>query len=159
MRSSTITALIGGAAVAAAVAMVFLGGSGQSAKEESLTPADIGKRLFRVQGCASCHTIGGGLSRGPDLAGLIDRLRVRLDTTAYQSQIDGIKTEKPDLYSMNTEEYQTILSVQGDERIKQWFIAHLKNPRFDHPEALMPSFKHLTPQQFDELTAFLLTLP
>lgn len=158
MRSSTITAVFGGAAVVVAVAMVFLGGTGQSGKEDSTDPVAIGKGLFRVQGCASCHTIGGGVSRGPDLAGLIDRLRVRLDTTAFQSQIDGIKEQTPDVYNMNSEEYQTILSAQGDDRIRQWFIAHLKNPRFDHPGALMPSFKHLAPVQVDELMAFLFTL-
>ncbi len=158
MRSSTIASLFGGAAVVVAVAMVFLGGSGEGTKDQSNSPADLGKRLFRVQGCASCHSIGGGLSRGPDLAGLMDRLRMRLDTTAYQSKIDGIRTQRADVYSLNTEEYRVILSAQGDERIKLWLIAHLKNPRFDHPDALMPSFKHLTPQQIDELSAFLFTL-
>lgn len=158
MRSSTIASVFGGAAIVVAVAMVFLGGSGQATNDEANSPADLGKRLFRVQGCASCHSIGGGLSRGPDLAGVMDRLRLRLDTTAYQSKIDGIRTQSPDVYSLNTDQYQVIIGAQGDERIKQWLIAHLKNPRFDHPDALMPSFKHLTPQQMDELSAFLFTL-
>ncbi|MBM3263711.1 MAG: cytochrome c [candidate division Zixibacteria bacterium] len=157
MNASTLTAIFGISAVVVAVGILIVGGSGQSSSEP-VTPVEHGKRLFRIQGCSSCHAIGGGMSRGPDLAGVINRLRVQLDTTAYQMQTEKIRKSDPEVYNTYAADYATILSAQGDERIRYWLIKHLENPRFDHPDGLMPTFRHLTPEQTDQLIAFLFTL-
>lgn len=156
MRASTIATVFGIVAVVTAVGMLFFSGTGKTG--EPKTPAEHGKRLFRLQGCSTCHAIAGGLSRGPDLAGAINRLRVKLDTTAYLLQVERVKQNDPETYNQYAADYAVILSAQGDERIRRWFTTHLQNPRFDNLESLMPSFRHLTPQQVDQLTAFLFTL-
>jgi mono/diheme cytochrome c family protein len=157
MRFSTIMTVFSAIAVTAAVVILFFsGGSGQSNAPQ--TPVDHGKRLFRLQGCASCHAIGGGITRGPDLAGVIPRLRVRLETAAYRSHIEGIRQARPELYAMSAADYAFILEAEGDERVRRWFLTHLRNPRFDNLESQMPSFQHLTPQQVEDLTAFIFTL-
>ena len=40
----------------------------------SIRRDSAGAQMFAQQGCTACHTIGGGRSQGPDLAGLVTRL-------------------------------------------------------------------------------------
>lgn len=156
MRFSLLVTLFGVGAVLMAVAVVFMYGTDGSG--EPRTPVEHGRRLFRLQGCATCHAIGGGMSRGPDLAGLIPRLSVRLTDTAYRNHLDSLQVARPDVYDFFAARYEHVLDVQGEERIKAWFAEHLRNPRFDHFTGLMPDYDHLTEQQVDRLTAFILTL-
>lgn len=156
MRFSLLVTLFGVGAVLMAVAVVFMYGTDGSG--EPRTPVEHGRRLFRLQGCATCHAIGGGISRGPDLAGLIPRLSARLTDTAYRSHLDSLQVARPDVYDFFAARYDHVLGVQGEERTKAWFAEHLRNPRFDHFTGLMPDYDHLTEQQVDRLTAFILTL-
>ncbi len=156
MRFSVLVTLFGVGAVLMAVAVVFMYGSDGSG--EPRTPAEHGRRLFRLQGCASCHAIGGGISRGPDLAGLIPRLADRLTDEAYRAHLDSLQVARPDVYAFFAPRYEGIFSAQGDERIEAWFVQHLKNPRFDHFTGLMPDYDHLTEDQIERLTAFIMTL-
>ena len=156
MRSSAMVTMFGIAAVVAAIGVLFLSGPNES--EEAKTPADFGRRLFRVQGCSSCHAIGGGISRGPDLAAVIPRLRARLADSEYRKHLSILKKSREDIYALFTTEYDNVLKAQGDERIRVWFAQHLNNPRFDHYLGQMPSFAHLTAQQVGYLTAFIFTL-
>lgn len=156
MRVSTLVTIFSVVAVVAAIVVLMINGTKQT--EEPKTPVDFGRRLFRVQGCSSCHAIGGGVSRGPDLAGLIPRLRVRLSDEEYAKHLSMLKKSRDDIYPLFSEEYNAVLTAQGDERIRIWLELHFKNPRFDHYMGQMPSFAHLTKQQVDYLTAFLFTL-
>lgn len=156
MRFTTLVTLFGVGAVLMAVAVVFMYGTDGAG--EPRTPVEHGRRLFRLQGCATCHAIGGGMSRGPDLAGLIPRLSARLTDDAYRAHLDSLQVARPDVYAFFAPRYEGIFSVQGDERISAWFAEHLKNPRFDHFTGLMPDYDHLTEEQVDRLTAFILTL-
>lgn len=156
MRFSVLVTLFGVGAVLMAVAVVFMYGTDGAG--EPRTPTEHGRRLFRLQGCASCHAIGGGLSRGPDLAGLMPRLSARLTDAAYRDHLDSLQVARPDVYDFFAARYEHVLGAQGEERIKAWFAEHLRNPRFDHFTGLMPDYDHLTEQQVDRLTAFILTL-
>ncbi len=156
MHFSVLVTLFGVGAVLMAVAVVFMYGT--DGPGEPRTPAEHGRRLFRLQGCASCHAIGGGISRGPDLAGLIPRLSVRLTDAAYRDHLDSLQVARPDVYAFFAPRYEGIFSAQGDERIEAWFVQHLKNPRFDHFTGLMPDYDHLTEDQIERLTAFIMTL-
>ena len=156
MRFSTLMTLFGTGAVLMAVAVVFMYGTDGSG--EPRTPTDHGRRLFRLQGCASCHAIGGGLSRGPDLAGLIPRLAARISDETYRKHLAELRESRPDIYPIFATQYEEILSVQGEARIRAWFARHLDNPRFDHFTGLMPAYGHLTDEQVEQLTAYILTL-
>ena len=156
MRFSVLVTLFGVGAVLMAVAVVFLYGTDGSG--EPRTPVEHGRRLFRLQGCASCHAIGGGISRGPDLAGLIPRLSTRLADTAYRDHLDSLRVARPDVYAFFAPRYENVLAAQGEERIRAWFAEHLRNPRFDHFSGLMPVYTHLSEEQVEQLTAFILTL-
>lgn len=76
---------------------------------------DYGKKLYRQEGCFSCHQLNGqGGKVGPDL---------------------------------------TKEGTRG--RSNAWLIGHFKNPAAYTPGSVMPSFKNLTNQQLQALTAFL----
>lgn len=156
MRANRIVAAFGVVTIIASVLMFAWSGTDKT--ETPDTPAGYGARIFRLQGCASCHRIGGGVLRGPDLAGLIPRLRERLEPETYRRYLAGVRQEMPALYDVFHETWEDILSREGDERVRAWLEAHLKNPRFDHPRGTMPSFGHLTPEQTEHLIAFLFTL-
>lgn len=157
MKSNSVVTVFGMVSVCAAVLLLALGGSEDTAVPQ--TAADHGKRLFRLQGCSSCHSIGGGVTRGPDLAGLITRLEGRLSDTEYQRHLSTLEGSRSDVYSLFTDDYAEILATPaGEARIRVWLRAHFKNPRFDHFMGRMPAFSHLTPQQVDQLTEYLFTL-
>lgn len=156
MNSSTIVTILGISAVVAAIGVLMFSGSNEL--EDPKTPVEFGRRLFRVQGCSSCHAIGGGMSRGPDLAGIVPRLKVRLSDSEYKKHLSVLEKSRSDIYALFTEEYANMFKVQGEERTRVWLTQHLKNPRFDHYLGQMPSFAHLTQQQIDHLVAFILTL-
>lgn len=156
MRFSVLVTLFGVGAVLMAVVVVFMYGTDGSG--EPRTPVEHGRRLFRLQGCASCHAIGGGISRGPDLAGLIPRLSARLTDSAYRDHLDSLQVARPDVYAFFAPRYEGIFNAQRDERVRTWFAEHLRNPRFDHFTGLMPDYDHLTEEQVERLTAFILTL-
>ncbi len=158
MSVTTLVTIFGVGAVLMAVAVVFMYGMDGSGTPR--TPAEHGRRLFRLQGCASCHAIGGGMSRGPDLAGLIPRLSARLTDGAYRDHLDSLRVERPNVYEFfaSRSRYEGIFNAQGDDRIKTWFARHLHNPRFDHFTGLMPDYDHLSDEQVEQLTAFILTL-
>lgn len=157
MRSTTIVSTVSLVAVVSAAVILAMSQQEQDPPEPA-TPVAQGARLFRIQGCAVCHAIGNGASRGPNLAGLVPRLEQRLDPEQYQRQMAGIRTKRPDVYQQYEGVYTDILARDGEERLRAWLTAHLRNPRFDFPEGKMPNYGHLTPQQVESLIEFLLTL-
>jgi len=156
MRFSILATLFGIGSLVMALAIVFLYGMDGSVTPD--TPAEHGRRLFRLQGCASCHAVGGGMSRGPDLAALVPRLSTRLQDEVYRDHLDSLRTARPQLYGRFEDRYDRIFSAQGDDRMREWFAQHLINPRFDHFTGLMPTYNHLTEQQVTYLTAYIMTL-
>lgn len=155
MRFSTTVSVVGLFAVMVVAIILAMSEQGEP---EPATPLAQGARLFRTQGCASCHAIGGGASRAPDLANLIPRLAQRLEPAQYQQQIAAIQARRPDVYKHYEALYTDILAHDGEDRIRAWLNAHLRNPRFDHPDGKMPGYSHLTQQQVDSLIEYLLTL-
>ena len=156
MRFSVLVTLFGVGAVLMAVAVIFMYGTDGAG--EPRTPVEHGRRLFRLQGCASCHAIGGGISRGPDLAGLIPRLSARLADEVYRARLDSLQVARPDVFAFFAPRYEGILNAESEDRVRAWFAEHLKNPRFDHFSGLMPVYTHLSDEQVEQLTAFILTL-
>ena len=156
MRFSVLVTLFGVGAVLMAVAVIFMYGTDGAG--EPRTPVEHGRRLFRLQGCASCHAIGGGISRGPDLAGLIPRLSARLADEVYRAHLDSLQVARPDVFAFFAPRYEGILNAESEDRVRAWFAEHLKNPRFDHFSGLMPVYTHLSDEQVEQLTAFILTL-
>ena len=156
MRSNIIVIIFG--IISVVVAALILTFSGSDEMDDSMAPVDQGRRLFRMQGCHACHGIGGGISRGPDLAGLIPRLEKRLSSAEYRKQIDRIKQRYPNVYKKFEASYTDIFSHEGDDRVRIWLDAHLNNPRFDHLGGQMPSYGHLTSEQMERLAAYLFTL-
>ena len=156
MRFSLLVTLFGVGTVLMAVAVVFMYGMGGA--DEPRTPEEHGRRLFRLQGCASCHAVGGGISQGPDLAGVVPRLAARLTDERYRAHLDSLSLVRPDVYDFFAPRYVGILNARGQERIRAWFVEHLRNPRFDHFSGLMPVYTHLSDEQVEQLTAYIMTL-
>ena len=155
MGLTKLVTVFGVVAVFMAVFVVFTYGIKRF--DRPLTLVDQGRQVFRLQGCASCHAVGGGLSRGPDLAGLIPRLETRLSDNGYRKHLGELKNNRPSLYQKFSTQYDEILAAEGDSRLRAWFLRHLQNPRFDLYTGMMPSYGHLTEEQLDALTAFIFT--
>jgi cytochrome c oxidase subunit 2 len=52
----------------------------------SLTPIELGKRVFQVKGCGQCHTVDGGTSTGPTWKGLYGHPVLFTDGTSYTAE-------------------------------------------------------------------------
>ncbi len=156
MRFYTLITLFG--ISVALIAIVVVVKYSISPMGNSKNKVDLGRKIFRLQGCSSCHAIGGGISNAPNLAGFITRLKNKISDHNYHQHLNDLKKQRPDLYAHYENIYHNILKTKSENRLRVWFIEHLKNPRFDNFTGLMPAYKHLTDQQIDQLTAFILTL-
>jgi glucose/arabinose dehydrogenase len=116
------------------------------------------QRLFESVGCIGCHDLDSGPSRkeGPTLRKLADRLDSRLNSSDYANKLGELMRRDGEYFANQRPNYQALLGASGKSRIKLWFTLHLKDPRFDDPNAKMPSFAHLPPATVEKLASWLL---
>jgi len=55
--------------------------------------------------------------------------------------------------------YRELRGLSGDARVRTWFRAHVRDPRFDHPEGKMPGFPDLSAADLEALATYLLGPP
>jgi mono/diheme cytochrome c family protein len=130
-----------------------------AAREATAEPEPVtGEALFTSLGCAACHDLHDGDSRkeGPALGGLGRRLEERLASDEYRARTEELARREGAYFQAQRATYAEIAALSGRARSERWFRAHVRDPRFDHPEGKMPSFAHLTDAQLDALAKFLL---
>lgn len=112
-----------------------------------------GRMIYQREGCWYCHTqqvrapevdIGTVLIKGDigpeSLAG---------DYAFQQPVFWGTERQGPDL---------SHVASRPHGAVKEWHIAHLKDPQLINPGTVMPSFAHLSDDELDALANYLLTL-
>ncbi|MBF0350421.1 MAG: PQQ-dependent sugar dehydrogenase [SAR324 cluster bacterium] len=117
-----------------------------------------GMSLFQDKGCEGCHKINGvGGSMGPALDGLVDRIRQRIESPEYLTQlnqIDKITTEPHTLYQ---EARDKLRQLHGEEGVRFWIQHRLKEPRFDVEQSQMPQL-NLSDADIETLSNYLMAL-
>jgi cytochrome c2 len=119
----------------------------------SMPPAEKGRRLFEYYSCQSCHEQNTWIGKvGPPLGeGLADRVSNRLQSREY-SQILREGLGKNNSF---TPAFREIQMASGHQKVAAWLFWHLKEPRFDHPEARMPKY-NLSDEEIQALVAYLM---
>ena len=97
--------------------------------------------LINNFGCRSCHEITGqGGSAGPVLdSTLVGRLSERLNDAAYANRVAEIETLDGEPYVSYKAARADILSAAGEDRVRRWLPAYLREPKFDNPGVQMPT--------------------
>jgi hypothetical protein len=132
---------------------------GPRSSANSSLPRDLpGEDLFVKHACASCHDrhVGPTRKEGPSLANLHDRLLGRLDSPEYDATLKDLIGRSGEYFVQYRPTYEKLLGLREDERVREWFRRHVRDPRFDHPTGKMPSNKFITDEEIERLADFLL---
>lgn len=112
-----------------------------------------GRQIYQREGCWYCHT---QQVRAPEVnigtvkvKGDIGPESLAGDYTFQKPVFWGTERQGPDLSHVASRPYGAV---------KEWQIAHLKDPQLVSPGSLMPSFAHLPEDELEALAAYLLTL-
>ncbi len=123
----------------------------------ALTGAARGRFLFQDSRCYTCHRLDGfGGSEGPALDHVRENLSDRLGSAEYEARLGELSARPGAYFQEQKAVYQRLLGLRGEERLRAWLHAHLKDPRFDNPEAKMPTHDYLSDADIDALADFLL---
>jgi mono/diheme cytochrome c family protein len=117
-----------------------------------------GESWYAQLECSACHSISGkGGKAGPALDNLVLRLEDHLNSKEYEEELAKIEKLNEPIFVQYKEERSQLRQLKGRNRVKYWINMHLKEPRFDNPEAQMPNFQ-LSDEQSEALTSYLMTL-
>lgn len=112
-----------------------------------------GKMIYQREGCWYCHTqqvrpreVGVGAVK---IKGDIGPESKAEDYVYDKPVLWGTERQGPDLAHVASRPYGAV---------KEWHIAHLKDPQSVSPGSIMPSFAHLPEDELEALAAYLLTL-
>lgn len=115
---------------------------------EAAYPHRLGKgqsapALISRYECRQCHKIGKqGGSAGPPLdSTLIPRLTGRLNDPAYERQAAEIDSYEGEPFLGYRDTRRAVLAATGEERVRLWLPAYLREPRFDNPDVEMPNLQ------------------
>ncbi|HBY96474.1 MAG: cbb3-type cytochrome c oxidase subunit II [Ardenticatenaceae bacterium] len=112
-----------------------------------------GRMIYQREGCWYCHT---QQVRAPEAN--LGTVKVKGDIGpeslagdyAYQQPVYwGTERQGPDLSHVASRLYGAV---------REWQIAHLKDPQAVSPGSIMPSYSHLPEDELEALAAYLLTL-
>jgi len=97
--------------------------------------------LINNYGCRQCHRIGpSGGKFGPALSTeRVDGIRERINGADYPAHVATIDAIEGLPFSEYRDERAQILDASGEDRLKAWLSAYLREPVFDNPENKMPS--------------------
>lgn len=131
-----------------------LGAPSPTALAHAYTDEELrGRAIYQREGCWYCHT---QQVRAPEvgigtvmLEGDIGPESLAGDYAFQQPVFWGTERQGPDLSHVASRPYGAV---------KEWHIAHLKDPRLINPGSVMPSFAHLPDDDLEALAAYLLTL-
>ncbi len=95
----------------------------------TMTPVEVGERLYQVQGCTACHTTNGTTVVGPSFQGLFDRARVLSDGTEITVDDAYIRESLVSPQAKVVKGFQPVMPPYGDkfnDRELGALIAYLK---------------------------------
>jgi len=97
--------------------------------------------LINDYGCRQCHRIGpSGGNFGPRLSlGQFDQIRQRINGPDYAAQVAAVDALTNPPFTEYRDARRTILAANGEERLREWLTAYLREPVFDNPESRMPN--------------------
>lgn len=99
--------------------------------------------LMRDYGCFGCHRLygDGDGRRGPvlDRDLLMQRLDSRLNSAPYRVAIDALDTLANEPFLATRTARAAVANAAGRDKLRLWVEFHLREPRFDNPNALMPN--------------------
>lgn len=123
-----------------------------------LTPVERGRVLF-LQKCAGCHNVGPGPPReGPDLRRVATKRSRLVHAPAYEAQLQEWIASEQAFRVDQRHRYESLLAVEGADRVRAWFGHHIEEPRFDHPRATMPAVGPLSNEDRGAIVEWLMTL-
>ena len=98
--------------------------------------------LINSKGCLSCHSKKRGAIAEPlyDTEGLMARINERLDSPEYERlslELDA-RTDEP--FASTRDARRAVRESSGEERVRVWMLNRLLQPKFDMPNAQMPTF-------------------
>ncbi len=112
-----------------------------------------GKMIYQREGCWYCHTqqvrpreVGVGAVK---VKGDIGPESKPEDYVYDKPVLWGTERQGPDLAHVASRPYGAV---------KEWHVAHLKDPQLVSPGSIMPSFAHLPEDELEALAEYLLTL-
>ncbi len=123
------------------------------------TPRERGAALFAALGCVACHARepGDAAKEGPSLDGALGgRLEARLNAADYERHLRELDAREGEYFVARRPVYRQLRELEGAARTRAWFAAHLRDPRFDHPEGKMPGFPDLSDEDVEALAMYLL---
>ena len=100
--------------------------------------------VLRDSGCLGCHRYDGqGGATGPvlDRDTLLPALEARLGSAAYRRSSEALDALDREPFVSSRAARQEIRDATGSRQLELWIEHHILEPRFDHPDALMPSLQ------------------
>jgi hypothetical protein len=100
--------------------------------------------VLRDSGCFGCHTYGGEGSRSApvlDRETLLPAIRARLSSDTYLTKTDELDALEEEPFASTRAARKEVRQADGAQKIRLWIKHHLLEPRFDNPDAAMPSMQ------------------
>jgi hypothetical protein len=114
--------------------------------------------LMNSKGCFACHTLynNGGGAIGPvlDRDLLVPRVLELLESTEYIGRSQSLNATLEEPYASFREARQSILELDGPEKVRTWVENRIQEPRFDDPDAIMPNLG-ISQEQAASIAGFL----
>jgi hypothetical protein len=99
--------------------------------------------LIREYGCLGCHSLYGSASgrRGPvlDRDSLISGLRARLENDRYRRAMALLDTSTTEPFVSTRPWRAEVAAAVGRAKLRTWVEFHVREPKFDNPNAQMPN--------------------
>lgn len=116
-----------------------------------------GHAVMAAAGCFACHSLHGRRQVGPSLdrESLVPRLEQRLASAEYLQRLAALDARPEEAMRRWRRARAEVRATEGVERLRSWLRWHLIEPRFDEPDARMPSMG-LTEEQIETVSRFLL---
>lgn len=99
--------------------------------------------LMNTRGCFACHTLfnNGGGTVGPALDPelLVPRILARLNSREYVLAMEELDRLQEEPFLSFRDARQHVQLAQGQEKVRLWVVNRILEPRFDNPNAKMPS--------------------
>ncbi len=147
------------AGISAGLVVIVLVLAKLSGEPEHTTPLEKGAWNFKALGCTSCHSVNGrGGKRAPALTHVATKIQNRLNSKEYWDRLEKIKESNSRIYQRHKDTYARLGQEQGKEKVRLWFLTYLKDPKFDNPEAKMPSYLTVPQERLNSTVDYLMSL-